>query len=137
MACALPIERVLETMRPLPVRRVERAPEVVLGVAVVRGVATPVVDATRLLGASGTEPPGRFLTLSVGDRQVSLAVTRVDGVRALAAQAFGALPPLLAAADVDAVAAIGTLDQDLMILLGGVRLVPEGVFAALPAGAEA
>src|SRR6185295_4576205 len=50
LACALPIARVIETMRPLPVRRIERAPDIVLGAAIIRGIPTPVVDASRLLG---------------------------------------------------------------------------------------
>jgi purine-binding chemotaxis protein CheW len=137
VACALPIDGVVETMRPLPVTRVDRAPRTVLGVALVRGVPTPVVDASRLLGVAGDVPPGRFLTLAVNGRQVSLAVTSVSGVRALGARSFSAMPPLLAKADGDAVAAIGALDQDLMMLLGGARIVPDDVFAALPSGAEA
>ena len=135
LACALPIACVIETMRPLPVQRIDRAPEVVLGAAIIRGVPTPVVDASRLLGAAGGAPPGRFVTLALNGRQVSLAVTTVEGVRVLGQQAFAALPPLLAEADGEAIAAIGALDQELMVLLGGVRLVPESVFAALPAGA--
>jgi purine-binding chemotaxis protein CheW len=132
LACALPIARVVETMRPLPIQRIDRAPDVVLGMAVVRGVPTPVVDAARLLGAVGNAPAGRFLTLALEGRQVSLAVTAVTGLRVLGAQPFAALPPLLAEADRAAVAAIGALDQELMVLLGGARLVPESVFAALP-----
>jgi purine-binding chemotaxis protein CheW len=136
LLCALPISVVVETMRPLPVRRLDRSPEALLGVAVVRGVAMPVVDTARLLGARGGAPAGRFLTVRLGERQVSLAVTSVEGVRAFGARSFAALPPLLAQADGDAVAAIGSLDEQLMLLLGGVRLVPESVFAAVRAGAE-
>jgi purine-binding chemotaxis protein CheW len=137
LACALPIARVVETMRPLPVRRIDGAPEVVLGAAIIRGIPTPVVDASRLLGAAGSAPAGRFVTLAVDGRRVSLAVTTVEGVRVLGQQSFAALPPLLARADDKAIAAIGALDQELMVLLGGGRLVPESVFAVLPAGAVA
>ena len=137
LACALPIGRVIETMRPQPVRRIESAPEVVLGAAIIRGIPTPVVDASRLLGAEGDAPVGRFVTLGLDGRQVSLAVTTVQGVRALGEHAFAALPPLLAEADDQAVAAIGALDQQLMLLLGGVRMLPDAVFASLPQGARA
>ena len=138
LACALPIARVIETMRPLPVRRIERAPDIVLGAAIIRGIPTPVVDASRLLGAAGGLPPGRFVTLGLDDgRRVSLAVTAVQGVRVLSRQSFESLPPLLAKADGQAIAAIGTLDQELMVLLGGARMVPDAVFAALSAGPQA
>jgi purine-binding chemotaxis protein CheW len=137
LACALPIARVIETMRPLPVQHIDGAPEVVLGAAIIRGLPTPVVDASRLLGAAGSARPGRFVILGLDERRVALAVTAVQGVRVLGQESFTALPPLLAQADSQAVAAIGALDQELVVLLGGVRMVPDSVFAALPEGAPA
>jgi purine-binding chemotaxis protein CheW len=141
LACALPIALVIETMRPLPVQPLDRAraraPEAVLGAAIIRGLPTPVVDASQLLGAAGGAPAGRFVILGVDGRRVALAVTSVQGVRGLGEGSFAALPPLLAQADGRAVAAIGALDQELMVLLGGARVVPESVFAALANGAPA
>jgi len=137
LACALPIARVIETMRPLPVQHIDGAPEVVLGAAIIRGLPTPVVDASRLLGAQGGASPRRFVILGVEGRRVALAVTAVQGVRVLGQESFSELPPLLAQAEGQAVAAIGALDQELMVLLGGVRLVPDSVFAALAERAPA
>lgn len=137
VACALPITAVVETMRPLPLQRVETAPAFVAGVAMIRGVPTPVIDTARLLGTAPATETGRFITVAVGDRRVALAVTSVVGLRAVAATELRALPPLLAGAETGAVSAIGTLDRELLLLLRGVRLVPETVFAAEPAGAGA
>jgi purine-binding chemotaxis protein CheW len=137
LACALPIARVVEIILPLPVQRIERAPDIVLGAAIIRGIPTPVVDASRLLGAMGGLPVGHFVTLGLDGRWVSLAVTAVQGVRALRQQSFESLPPLLDEADGQAVAAIGALDEELMVLLGGARMVPDAVFAALAAGPQA
>ena len=134
VACALPITAVVETMRPLPLQRVETAPPIVAGVAMIRGVPMPVIDTARLLGTAPATETGRFVTVVVGDRQVALAVTSVVGLRPVAAAALHALPPLLAGAETGAVSAIGALDRELLLLLRGVRLVPETVFAT--AGAQ-
>src|SRR5688572_15607941 len=48
--CALPLDAVVETMRPLVVEPVAGAPGFVSGLSIVRGEPIPVVDAARLLG---------------------------------------------------------------------------------------
>jgi purine-binding chemotaxis protein CheW len=129
--CALPLDCVVETMRPLPVARVDHAPPFVLGLAVVRGEAIPVIDGARLLGAGHPSAAQRFVTLKVGARRVALAVDDVVGLRDLASVSLGSLPPLLGQAESDAVAAIGSLDQQLLLVLGGARAVPASAWAAL------
>ncbi len=133
VACALPIAAVVETMRPLPLQRVDSAPAIVAGLAMIRGVPTPVIDTARLLGTAATTETGRFVTVAVGERRVALAVTSVVGLRAVAAEQLRALPPLLAGAETGAVSAIGALDRELLLLLRDARLVPETVFTATPA----
>ena len=72
-ACGLPLEHVLETMRPLPVQTLPSVPPFVMGVAIVRGNPTVVLDARRLLGGSGAStPPGRFVSLKLGSRNAAL-----------------------------------------------------------------
>jgi purine-binding chemotaxis protein CheW len=137
LVCALPIASVVETMRPLPVQRLEQAPEMVLGLAMVRGIPTPVIDAGRLMGAGPLAQLGRFVSVAVGARRIALAVTSVWGIRAVSAQSLRAMPAVLTRADTQAVAAIGALDQELLMLLQGVRLVPESVFAASDLAAAA
>lgn len=41
--CALDLAQVVEIMRPLPIERVAGAPDLVRGLAVIRGVPVPVV----------------------------------------------------------------------------------------------
>jgi purine-binding chemotaxis protein CheW len=131
--CVLPLEHVVETMRPLPTSAVTGGPPFVVGVAVVRGVALPVVDVARVLDASadarGSAPPAeagrRFVTVRVADRAVALVVDAVVGVRTLPEGARRELPPLLRCAASDAVAAIGTLDSELLVVLRAARLVPD------------
>jgi purine-binding chemotaxis protein CheW len=128
--CALPLEHVVETLRPLPVEPVAGAPPFVLGLAVIRGAPLPVVDSARLLGADDARA-GRFVTVNAGNRRVALAVDCVLGVRAVAPESLHALPALLHQADTDVIAAIGLLDAELLLVLRSARLLPDQ--AVLPA----
>lgn len=132
--CALPVAHVDETMRPLPVEPLAGTHPFILGVAIIRGVPTPVVDAGLLLGAGAVPSPKRFVALRVAERRVALAVDAVVGVRALPADSLAALPPLLQ--DAGTVSAIGTLDSGLLLVLRGGRIVPESMWALLDGGAE-
>jgi len=128
--CALPLDVVIETMRPLPVEPLAGAPGFIAGLAIIRGEPVPVVDAARLLGAEAGAPR-RFVTLRVGARPVALAVDAVLGVRMVAADRLSALTPLIGAVAGDAVVAIGTLDAQLLVVLEAARLVPDAVFALM------
>jgi purine-binding chemotaxis protein CheW len=128
--CALPLECVLETMRPLPVDPLPGAPRFILGLAIVRGAPIPVVSAAHLLG-TGKVPPTRFVAVRAGERQVALAVDSVLGVRSVTAGSLRDLPPLLRDASAEYVAAIGTLDTELLFFLQSTYLVPEELWADL------
>jgi purine-binding chemotaxis protein CheW len=123
----LPIEQVVETMRPLPVERLSGAPDFVSGLSIIRGVATPVVDVGRLI-AAGESRWERFVTVRTGDRTVALAVERVDGLRRLPVESFHALPTLLRGAGTEIIRTIRTLDAELLLVLDGAHLVPEHVW---------
>jgi purine-binding chemotaxis protein CheW len=120
----VPIEQVVETMRPLPAERLSGAPDFVRGVSVIRGVAVPVVDVGRLVGGEASRA-GRFVTVRAAQRTVALAVDRVDGVCALPPESFQALPPLLGSSRAEIVEAIGRLDRELLLVLRGAHLVPD------------
>jgi purine-binding chemotaxis protein CheW len=121
---------VTETMRALPVEALPGAPPFVRGLATIRGVPVPVVDAAGLLGdADGAG--GRWVTLKAGARQVALAVDEVLGVRALPAGSGFALPPLLAEIRPEFAASIARLDAGLLLVLQAARLLSEDDWAAL------
>lgn len=122
--CALPMQYVVEIMRPLPVEAMADAPQFVRGLSVLRGDPVPVVDAARLVCHADSQP-GRFVSLVVGERRVLLAVDQVLGVRPVAAGTLRVLPPLLGNAGADFVDAIGLLDEQLLLILRAVRLLPE------------
>ena len=124
--CALPLTHVRETMRPLPIEPIAGVQAPVSGVAIIRGEAVPVLDMSRLLIGAEAQPQ-RFVTLRVGDRSVALAVDAVVGIRTIPAEASQDLPPLLREADGDAVARIGTLDAELLVVLQDSRLLPDAL----------
>lgn len=131
--CALSLQHVAETMRALPIEPLPEMPAFLLGVSIIRGAVVPVVNVARLLGATTNAQPARFVTLRLGDRQVAFAVESVIGVRELAAESIEEIPPLLCEADAGVVAAMTTLDAELLLVLQGVRLIPESVWDALDA----
>ncbi len=125
ITCAIPIEHVVETMRPLPIEPLGNLPAFVRGLAIVRGTPMPVVDAAILLGITGGEP-ARFVVVRIADRRLALAVDRVVEVRRIARAALSAMPPLLRA--VESVAAVGAADAGLLVLLEVARTVPPEVW---------
>jgi len=128
--CALALSEVVETLRPLPVEAVAGAPFFMRGLALVRGLALPVIDAARLLdGIDAVSAPRRFVVLRTGERRVVLAVDEVLGVRAVPIDVQHPLPPLLDEAGRDAVACIGRLDAELLLVLDNARLLSDEVLA--------
>lgn len=121
---ALPLEHVLETMRPLPVEPLAGSLPFVDGVAVVRGVPVPVVNLEALLGDSQRSAVNRFVSVRVGERTIALAVSTVLGIWPSDELGIGALPPLLDGAAADAVQAIGRLDGQLVTVLRAASLIP-------------
>jgi purine-binding chemotaxis protein CheW len=142
---ALAVTDVRETMRPLPIEPLTGTPPFVLGVAIVRGTAAPVIDAGRLLDPSAlpyaaiTSPSAaRFVSLKLGDRTAVLAVDAVLDVRSLVAGILAQIPPLLREAGEEPVSIIGALDTQLLLVLEAARLVPDSVWSEIKAaGASA
>jgi purine-binding chemotaxis protein CheW len=128
---ALRVADVVETMRPLAIEPLANMPSFVRGLAVIRGIPVPVIDAAALLGTSHGSTPTRFITLRAGGRSVALAVAEVVGVRAINGASLQDLPPLLQEASRDTITAVGTLDTELLMVLQAARMLPESVWEAL------
>lgn len=129
--CALPIEQVQETMRPLPTSPLPAMPAFMVGAAIVRGAVAPVVNLALLMGEAGGGLPARFVAIALGARTVVLAVEHVIGVRTLKTQTVNEIPLLVQAVDAGSVAAITILDAELLLLLQSARLIPDSVWTAL------
>jgi purine-binding chemotaxis protein CheW len=131
-ACALPLMHVIETTRPLPIEPIACGLSFVRGVSIIRGAPTPVVDLGALLGTSDGAP-GRFVTLRLGDRQVALSVNAVLAVRELDTLTIQKLPQLLDGASKDVIEAIGTLDEQMLIVLQAGWQLPDALWHAVAA----
>jgi purine-binding chemotaxis protein CheW len=127
---AVPADRVIEVMRPLPIEPLSRMPQFLLGLCIIRGSPVPVVDAGLLLSGSVSRT-GRLATIAVGGRTIGLAVEQVLGIQPIDPEEFSTLPPLLRHTAGDAVEALRSLDGELLLLLDTARIVPQSLFDEL------
>jgi len=141
--CALPLHHVAETMRALPIEALPAMPEFVLGAAIIRDQAMPVVDAAILLG-TGSKRRGttaRFVTIKLdgqdGQRRIALVVDAVLGVRMLARDTSSGIAPLLVGAQQRLVDAVSLLDSQLLLVLQAAHLISDGVWQQLDANMKA
>jgi purine-binding chemotaxis protein CheW len=132
MLGAVPIEHVIEIMRPLPLEQVAGAPPYVRGLSVIRGAPIPVVDIGLIVNGVPTRA-ARLVTVRAAARVIALAVDEVIGIAVFTAEAFGQLPPLLRDAAAETIAGVGAADAELVVVLCTSRLVPQHIFAHLDA----
>jgi purine-binding chemotaxis protein CheW len=132
LLCALPLDEVIETMRPLETRPLAGTPGYVHGISVLRGVPTPVIDVARLLaGVSGEIE--RYVAVRTERGPVALATGTVLGIRATDAGPAEAHPALLGGSH-RLVAGVGTLGSEPLLLLQNMRAVPDDVWEAAATG---
>jgi purine-binding chemotaxis protein CheW len=129
--CALPLSEVIETMRPLPISPLTEVPDFVRGVALIRGIPTPVIELGAMFNDDQSPPAGRFVTIRNSGRTIALAVQSVIGVAELDPSGATPLPPLLKNARTDVIEAIARLDAELLVVLQTASLVPDSVWKSL------
>jgi purine-binding chemotaxis protein CheW len=128
---AIPIEHVIETMRPLPLSPFEGLADPFEGIAVIRGKPAPVLSARRLLGLPLSLAATRFVVLRAGSRTVALAVDSVVGIRALDVAATETWPELAVRISAEKASSIGLLDRRLLMCLQASRLIDEATWQKL------
>lgn len=117
---ALPVRHVRETMRPLPTEPLAGAPTFVVGAAIVRGKAVPVLDAAKLMSGK-PDTMARWIAIEIGARTAILAVHEVVGVQTLTITAEPA--PLLKSAARATIDELASLDGELLAVLRAGRLL--------------
>lgn len=118
--CALPLTAIVEVMRAQPIVSREGLPQGVLGTAIIRSQAIPVVDAGQLLLGNATARH-RLLLLRVGEREVALAVDDIVGPRSILKRQLAPTPALLQGNAV--VDSIAVLDSEVIHVLNSLRLL--------------
>jgi purine-binding chemotaxis protein CheW len=126
LLCALRLDEVIETMRPLETRPLAGTPAFVSGISVLRGVPTPVIDVARLLGGVATEFD-RYIAVRTERGPVALATGPIIGVQPIEAEPAGGHPALLGA-NSRFVAGVGTVGAEPLLLLQSMRTVPDEVW---------
>jgi purine-binding chemotaxis protein CheW len=132
LLCALRLDEVVETMRPLDTQPLAGTPAFVRGISVLRGVPTPVIDVARLLGGEQTEVH-RYVAVRTERGAVALATGPVLGIRDVDANATAGHPALLGARSSRLVAGVGTVGAEPLLLLQSMRAVPDEVWEAAAA----
>ncbi|WIM93677.1 chemotaxis protein CheW [Actinoplanes oblitus] len=125
--CALTLNEVLETMRPLPTRPLAGTPPYVLGLTILRGEPAPVIDVTRLLTGTTSEID-RYVAVRAGRGPVACATGPVLGVRTVEATAPDGPNTLFTGASRSLVAAVGTIGTEPLLVLRAIRTVPDEVW---------
>ena len=129
LLCALRLDEVIETMRPLATHPLAGTPAFVSGICIMRGIPTLVIDVARLLGGARAEI-SRFVAVRTERGPVAFATGDIHGVRPVSADSSLRHDALLGAAPARLVAAVGTIDAEPVLLLQSMRLVPDEVWAA-------
>jgi purine-binding chemotaxis protein CheW len=134
LLCALRLDEVIETMRPLATHPLAGTPAFVTGICIMRGIPTLVIDVARLLGGATAEV-SRFIAVRTERGPVAFATGDIQGVRTVGADREGHHAALLGDAPARLIAAVGTIDAAPVLLLQSMRLVPDEVWAATAAAA--
>jgi chemotaxis signal transduction protein len=112
----------------MPIETPAGLPPIGLGLAVIRGTPTPVVDGAWLFGnRSGRRE--RFVLIRLGKGTAALAVDDVIGIGSVGTATTEPLPPLLG--DGHALAALQALDGGLAFFVHAARIVPDDVLTAI------
>jgi purine-binding chemotaxis protein CheW len=132
---ALPIESVEEVMRPLSVEPLADVPAFVVGVSIVRGEPTPVVDLAALVRGPARDRAAvdakRMITVkTAGARRVGVLVGEVVGVQRVPVLDAVELPSLLADAEAGVLETLGRLDGALLTVLRLGHALPSAVQGA-------
>ncbi len=130
--CAIPLSHVIETMRPLPVVPISSTLPFVRGMAVIRGIPTPVLDLGKLVGTPD-EPARRFVTLRLGQRQVVLSVREVLGIIEMDPTTMMDMPSLLVGSSDNVIEAVGACDTQALVVLRSGWQLPDEVWHAMAA----
>ena len=134
LLCALRLDEVIETMRPLATHPLAGTPAFVKGICIMRGIPTLVIDVARLLGGAAAQV-SRFVAVRTERGPVAFATGAILGVRAVSADSADQNAALLGDAPARLIAAVGTIDAAPVLLLRSMRLVPDEVWAAAAAPA--
>src|SRR5690349_22214794 len=122
LLCALRLDEVIETMRPLATHALAGTPAFVTGICIMRGIPTLVIDVARLLGGVEAQV-SRFVAVRTERGPVAFATGDIHGVRPVSTSDAGRHEALLGDAPARLIAAVGTIAAAPVVLVQRLRLV--------------
>jgi len=125
---ALPISHVVETLRVLPVESVSGAPLYVIGLSIIRGTPTAIVDTALLFGSEPTKHQ-RTVMVRKGERTIGLAAEEILGARTIGSEAQQRLPSLFG--NIESVGAVAIIDEMLVFILESARIISDDLLGNL------
>lgn len=134
--CALPLDEVVETMRPLQTRPLAGTPPYVRGLTILRGAPAPVIDVTRLITGTSGEID-RYIAVRAGRGPIACATGVVLGVRQIEVEPPEGPAAIFTGVSKALIAAVGSVGTDPLLLLRGIRTVPDDVWEAAGHALEA
>jgi purine-binding chemotaxis protein CheW len=114
-AYAVPVENVLEVVRPGEVTPVPGSVAELLGVLNLRGHILAVADLAQILGLTAAGPPARMLIAESGDLRAGLVIDEVSEVGELGDPTEATESELLAGATLADGDLIGIIDLDRVL----------------------
>lgn len=135
LLCALGLDQIIETMRPLAVQPLAGTPAFVQGLCVMRGVPTPVVHVARLVGG-GDAPVSRFVAVKTGRTPMAFATGPVLGIRHVTPDDSTDAPAGPRNVSVPVVTGVGAIDTEPLVFLDGAAVLPDEVWSAVPVRRE-
>jgi purine-binding chemotaxis protein CheW len=114
-AYAVPVENVLEVVRPGEVTPVPGSPAELLGVLNLRGQIVAVADLAQILGLHAAAPPARMLVAESGDLRAGFVIDEVTEVGELGEPTEATESELLAGATLADGDLIGIIDLDRVL----------------------
>lgn len=129
--CAVPIEHVVEIMRPLDAAPMAGMPKFLLGIAIIRGSPVPVVSLGEILGVRGEIAIERYVLVVLGNRKIAIAVEKVLDVVRVEGSFLQRLPNLLKEFDREFLANVGVKDERLFVVLEVTRIITDEMWKNL------
>jgi purine-binding chemotaxis protein CheW len=133
LQCALRLDEVVETMRPLETQALAGTPPFVVGISVLRGVPTPVIEVARLLSGEAAAIE-RYVAVRTDRGVVALATGTILGIQAVRVEAGSGHPALLGAGEDRLVEGVATIGAEPLLLLRSMRTIPAEVWTAAATG---
>jgi purine-binding chemotaxis protein CheW len=119
----IPARHTIEIMRPLPIRQLLNPPHCILGISIIRGKPTPVLDIFKLLNTESGNKPTRFVLIKSGEKELALAVAQVLYTTSIPLTVLNELPSVFREGNDTMIKSLAVADEQLGAMLDASKLM--------------